>query len=53
MKKQILAKEQRVRSKCLFRAFSDINDNFSDWYRATQLDIYNLESELAMQLLPR
>ena len=43
---------QDIRQECLFRAFSDITYNFSDWYQATQLEIGEMEQELANRLLP-
>ena len=44
--------KQDIRQKCLFRAFSDINDSFADWYQATQLEAENLVQELTGTLLP-
>ena len=38
---------QDIRQRRLFCAFSDINDNFAEWYRATQLEIDRMEQEVA------
>lgn len=43
---------QDIRQRRLFCAFSDINDNFAEWYQATQLEIDRMEQEVAGYLLP-
>lgn len=44
--------KQDIRSKCLFRAFADITNNFADWYQATQHEIEFWEDEVSRNLLP-
>lgn len=41
---------QEIRCQCLLRAFADINQGFTDWYKATQDEIEHMEQELTAQL---
>ncbi len=43
---------QAQRCKCLLCAFADINDNFADWYQATQEEVDALEQEIICNLFP-
>ncbi|MCQ2410434.1 MAG: hypothetical protein MJ053_02715 [Elusimicrobiaceae bacterium] len=43
--------QTRLRRKHLFQAFKDINRGFTDWYKATQLEIDTWEQETASLLL--
>ena len=52
MKKGKKTSGQDIRQKCLFSAFADITYSFADWYQATQLEIGEMEQELASRLLP-
>ena len=42
--------DQELRCQCLLRAFADINQGFTDWYKATQHEVELMEEELTAQL---